>query len=391
MQAYDRELLENNALIAEADSLQHAGFISSEQNNFIDSKLPSLSTQSNQLIRAGMFILACVLFSSCCGVVALFSSGFIFEHYGWIMLVYSIFGIAATEFIVHKPQYFANGIDDAFVFCTQLVLIGWVGVSVGSEDFLMPVFVAMVIAGVFCCVRYVDSLAAFLACVGLVCATGDLFMQAGDAGRSLLPFGLMSLGAAIYYLSQWLRDNEDLGSYYFKSINVVKGFGLALFYLAGNYMVVREGRVLLLNTEIMPGSDIPLAWLFYAFTVLVPVGYIYFSLIRKDRIMLWAGIFSLSFSIFTIRYYHHIIPAEWALVIGGLVLLAITWFSIHKLKGRTSGLTYEADRLSSQGEILKAEYILVVQNFGAKPAAVDNTGLAFGGGDFGGGGAGDSL
>jgi hypothetical protein len=52
-----------------------------------------------------------------------------------------------------------------------------------------------------------------------------------------------------------------------------------------------------------------------------------FVFIQKDRFMLWIGIASICFSIYTIRFYHSV-PIEIALTIGGLVLFAFTFFAI---------------------------------------------------------------
>ena len=94
---------------------------------------------------------------------------------------------------------------------------------------------------------------------------------------------------------------------------------------------------MLLGNEILPGKDIPFAIFFYAFTFIVPVVYLVQALKTKDRIMLWISFLAIGFSIYTIRFYYSVLPIEVALTLGGLVLFAIAYFSIKKLKDKETG------------------------------------------------------
>ena len=62
MQAYHKDLLENEAMISNAKSLFIQKFISKEQLNEVTSKLVSLDTNPNLLVRFGFFLLGCFLF-----------------------------------------------------------------------------------------------------------------------------------------------------------------------------------------------------------------------------------------------------------------------------------------------------------------------------------------
>jgi hypothetical protein len=177
----------------------------------------------------------------------------------------------------------------------------------------------------------------------------------------------------------------NLGVYH-KAVPVLKGFSLLLFYLSGNYLVVRELAGVLLNTEIPVGTEIPLAPFFYAFTLAVPVLYIVYALRQKSRLLLWIGLLALAFSVFTIRYYHHFLPPAVALTLGGVLLFMVAYFAIKKLKDKTTGITFQPDR-SANGNLAMAETLITVAQFGQKAAVASDSNSGFGGGGFSGGGS----
>lgn len=382
MIAYNKQHLEETFLALEAESLTSSGFVAEEQKNLAEEKLLFYQMQNNVFLKSALFALGSILFIACCllfGVIFISGGDKMFKVFFFIC---AGFGVFVIEFAIREKKYFAYGIDDAFLFCTQLSLAIAVGILIDNEDYLFPLHLTITLAGIFCCVRYVDSLSALIACVGLATMIGDLLLEAGTIGQSLLPFVMMLLAFGIYKFSLGLK----VADYYSKSLKICYAFSLFLFYAAGNYLIVRQATEELLNQVIASGDDISLAWFFYAFTFIVPVMYIVGSLFKKDRWMLWMGVLSLAFSIYTIRYYYHVLPVEWALILGGSILFILAFFSIRKLTGKTTGLTFEPDKFgSSNQDALNMEILIVAEKFAVKPTEDINT--EFGGGKFGGGGA----
>jgi hypothetical protein len=113
-----------------------------------------------------------------------------------------------------------------------------------------------------------------------------------------------------------------------------------------------------------------------------------YSIIKKDRILLWTGLICAGFSIFTIRYYYFILPTEIALTIGGIILFFISYFTIKKIKNKTSGVTYQKDRFSDSSLINNAQIVSSTIQFGVKTESSTNSPMEYGDGDFSGGGAG---
>jgi hypothetical protein len=144
--------------------------------------------------------------------------------------------------------------------------------------------------------------------------------------------------------------------------------------------------------EKQAASGVPFAWFFYCFTFLLPWVYLWVALRRKDRVMLWVGMVLVILAVLTYKYYFSLAPPEVSLTVAGALLIAMAYLAIRWLKNPLAqiryGLTYEEDEEGSPSGLLNAEALFIAQTVGpAAPTQPDNT-LEFGGGDFGGGGAG---
>ena len=383
---YDKTELEHVFLVEEGRSLKNAGFIDSSQFNLIDKDLTVLKSQKNILIRIGFFLLGTFLYSSICSFLALISIDAINENYQFLIYLFAIIGFIGTEFLT-KQKYYGYGLDDAFILGAQLCLAIAVGISTDGNE--LAISFVLTITSLLSYLRYVHLSMALLFSLSASSTLIYLLFQLGNIGKTILPFAMMLFAVAIYFFSKLSLD-KITKPYYYKGIVIANSFALILFYLSGNYLVVRELSIALLGVEIPPNSDIPFAFFFYAFTFSIPVFYLVFSLLKKDRFMLWIGLTTFCFSIYTIRFYYAVLPIETALTIGGLLLFAFTYFSIKKIKNNTTGITFQPDRFS-QGNVFGTAEILMTSQMGLKPETTVDSPMEFGGGDFSGGGSGGSF
>ena len=167
-------------------------------------------------------------------------------------------------------------------------------------------------------------------------------------------------------------------------------FSLILGYLSVNYLVVRELSLALMGIEVAPNGDIPLAFLFYALTFAIPIGFLVFSLKQKSRPMLIIGILAFAFSVFSIKYYYSFIPVEIALILAGILLFGFAYICIVKLKHKESGVTFMRDRNTDANSLLYAQAIIVNSQINIGVSAPESE-MPFGGGGFSGGGAGETF
>lgn len=386
MIVFDKQLLENTFLLEEAQKLNDQHFIPKAQLQQINKELPVLKSNNNILLRIGFFILGTLLYSSLIGVIALFSVNAFDSHLSIMMLIYAALGILGSEFLAQQKDFFGYGLDDAFILGFQGFFCAALGIAFESP---MMAFIALGFVGFAACVRYVHTLSVLVSLIGITGAICYAVLELKLLHSSLLPFLLLILAIILYLIYTKAAKGQTL--YYYKNpILLLQGFSLLLGYFSMNYLVVRELSESLLDLVIAEGEDIPFAFLFYGFTFAIPLFYIVYSLHSKDRLMLIIGLLTFGFSIFTIRFYHHLLPVEAALILGGVILFAIAYFAIRKLKDKETGLTFKPARGSETDILSNLEALATISQIDVK-APESNSKMPFGGGGFSGGGAGESF
>lgn len=386
MIVFNKQLLENTFLLEEAKRLNNDGFVSKEQLGNIKMQLPILKSSNNILIRIGFYILGCFLFSSMIGVFALFTINFNSSHFGGMAFIYTLLGIVASEFLAKQQNQFGYGLDDAFILGFQGFFCATLGLTFESP---MAAFLALGFIGFVACVRYVHTLSILLSLIGITGAICYAVLELKVVNSAFLPFILLILAVLLYTV--YAKVSKDKKLYYYKNpILVLQGFSLLLGYFSMNYLVVRELSVALLGVTIAEGQDIPFAFLFYGFTFLIPISYIVSSLYSKDKLMLIIGFLTFGFSIYTIRFYYHILPIEVALLLGGTLLFVVAYLAIRKLKDKETGITFKPARGAETDILTNLEALVVATQVDLKPMESQSK-MPFGGGGFSGGGAGESF
>ena len=388
MIAHDKQLLQDLALLDEANSLQNAGFISKEQKDLIKKQLPDFKRHKNILVRLGFFLLGSFLYGSICGAISIVGMAGEQYYFQICCYIFAAVGFAAAEFLASQ-KFYGHGLDDAFILGSILNIGLAIGISTDGYELIIAVFMA--IAAFVMYRRYLHLPSLLVFCVAFAAVLFYGLFEFGPIGKTILPFVAMLFAAGFYFFTK--KTMERLTeSYYYNGLLLANSFCLILFYLSCNYLVVRELSIMLLGNEILPGTDIPFAYFFYAFTLIVPILYLIQALKTKDRIMLWISFLAIAFSIYTIRFYYSVLPIEVALTFGGLVLFAIAYFSIKNLKEKESGLTFKPDRINNSNNLLNAEALIVASAFGMKPQVKpESSPMEFGGGGFSGGGSDGSF
>ncbi|MDR7370445.1 hypothetical protein [Flavobacterium aquidurense] len=384
MIAHDKQLLDDLALLEEANSLKNAGFISKEQRDLIKKELSDFHTQKNILVRLGFFLLGSFLYGSICGAISLIGLAGDNVYFNICCYIFAGVGFAGAESLA-KQKYYQHGLDDAFILGAILNVGFAIGITTEGYELIIAIFMA--IAAFVMYIRYLHLPSLLVFCIASSAVLFYGLFEFGETGKAILPFVTMLFAAGFYFFTK--KAIQSLTeSYYYKGFLLANSFCLILFYLSCNYLVVRELSVMVLENEVLPGEDIPFAFFFYAFTALVPAVYLVQALKTKDRIMLWISFLAIGFSIYTIRFYYSVLPIEVALTLGGVVLFAIAYFSIKKLKDKETGLTFKPDRINTSNVFLNAEALIVASAFGMKPVAKpESSPMEFGGGGFSGGGS----
>lgn len=379
--------IQNHFLLEEMEKLEAQDFVSKQQLNELKVSTISTKTNSNFLIRIGFFLLGNFLISSVLGFVALFLSVLNDQNVIAICFLFAAIGsIVATELLYDK-NYFAYGFDDSFIL--SITLFFCVALGLFTESVIVVLFIFVLFSSC-CAIRYVHVPSMALSLIGLIGLIGYLVTEEKIIPSFYLPVMMFLISVGLFFLQRQLSQNTK----YFIYTNVfltIKIFSLILGYAASNYFVVRELSAVLLGLELAPNEEIPLATLFYIATFSIPVLYIFFGLKDKDRIFFWIGCLTFALGFATIRYYHAILPIEVAFILAGIILFAIVYVSIRKIRNNTSGITFNEDKNLNPMAFDVVKAILINANVNTTTITANESPMEFGGGGFSGGGGGGSF
>lgn len=389
--AYDPEWAFQTALRERAARWQRQQLLSAEQLTAIEAAYPISYYRPEWPLRVGLFFFALLGLAMAGGFSVLITE----ESPIAASLLHCTACFAVLELLIQKRRFYHAGADNALlyaglsgaVFLILYIFFEYISPQslayhLGFGNGFLPLLLVLALF-VAAALRYADALvvaAAFLTTLLLVALLG----MESPLGQALLPFMAMATAIVAIVIKRVLTHRiagTHLADYYASCLLMLKVLALAVFYLGGNYLVVREGNAELHHD--FQSTQIPFAPVFYALTAGIPVLYIVLGLRRADRPTLLVGLLALAFSIFTLRYYHSIMPPEIAAVVAGVVLTAAAGFLLRWLRPSRFGLTSEAD---DEPRHFNLENLIQAQTAHA-PTAPAGGGFGFGGGQSGGGGA----
>ena len=385
MQAYNKTELENYFLAEEAKKLYQKKFLSKEQLQNINAQLVQLKSNPNIFFRIGFFFLGSFLISTIISAFGLILFPLISEDFEFIFFFYAIVAYVGLEVLVNM-KFFRHGLDDAFVLTSQISFS--IGIGILTEA-ILPVLITMLVLGVFFAIRFINTISALMAFIGLVGIFFNLIVEHDVMPKFYLSFVGLILAILVYFFVVHLSKNQNFYPY-FKTFDTIRIASLLLGYLSMNYLVVRELSQSLMNLEITNKSDVPLAFVFYGLTFLIPLLYFFLGIKWKDKLVLYTGLVTLTFGFYSIRHYYYFFPIEYVMVISGILLFGLAYFIIQQLKNKTEGVTFQPDRDSDDSLLFNAQAVLSLANANT-PAPTQSNPMEFGGGGFSGGGAGEKF
>ena len=387
MKAYNPLWSESDFIQRTAQKWLKQGFLTKVQFTEIEKMYPVNYYDSNVFLKIGLFIFTILAAGFSIGIMSIFFVDIYNSNLNVVMVIQSLM-IGSVFFfllenLIKNRQLYHSGVDNALIymalgtFCTTIYFL-FEKSNPSTWLFLilfLPLFVATTI-------RYAESVVCTLTYFLIV---GIFVMIALESfwGKILLPFILMIVSTGMYFLVKKLSSRKDY-LYYETCLTIFKTLSLITFYLGGNYLIVREGNALINNLYLSTSPQVAFAPMFYFFTTIIPIAYLFFGFRYCDRLILILGLITLGFSIFTYRFYFSIIPIEIALTLGGILLITLSAGLIHYLKTAKHGFTYQPD---DDFEGFNLEAMLMSQIIQSKIPHQGDT-FKFGGGDSIGGGAG---
>ncbi len=394
MLAYKTELLDHTEILLHAKKWHKNKRISDLSYDAIKNKYTKHLYTPNFFIRIGLFIFTVISASAASGLLMLFTGMFDSgaTGIGIRFILNGMLGLFILEMLIKEKKLYKSGIDDALLYMGLGALIGGICIlfdqyhpDYGKELLYAYIALPFLIAAT---IRYSDML---MAVCTFGCALFILFFLLAKAGAIALygmPFFIMIISAVCYFLTTKFRQKENF-RFWDSSLMILEILSLLLFYVAGNYFTVRTLSEAAFHLELQENEDISLAFIFYAYTALIPLTYIFFGLKNKNRLLLQTGLILVAASVLTFKYYFSFGHHEITMTIGGVIMIAVAWFSTNYFKTPKFGITYLEDKEENALGNLDAEALIIAQTFSGPQHQENNPEL--GGGKFGGGGADSSF
>lgn len=380
--AYDTDELEKNAVQKQAALLCKSKIISTDQLAKIRSEFVCKLYTPSLLMRAVFFILS--LFGL---LTLMFPAFLIFQSNYRIGMLLIGFGLLIfTEAVLIRQYYhYKTGITEALIY-TGLIFIFYGLLGFDAPEPLILASAGFIFAA-FAAIRYLDLLAVILSIGFFSWLIFQILNNIGGYAQAIIPFVFMTLFGLMYWISKIVQKQLS-GIYLTRQFIVFQTLALILFYLAGNYFVVRELSVNMLNLKLQANQDIPFAILFYGLTALIPLFYFYRGVKNKSPLLIRTGLLTVALSVVTFKYYFSLGMPVVTVTIAGAILISIALFVINYLKQPRRGFTREK-LLHSDWNSPELFAAIAAQTLGEnqidQPADNDFDGGQ--GGEFGGGGA----
>nr|MBL7917838.1 hypothetical protein [Bacteroidia bacterium] len=397
MLAYDKTLLLNIAIVKKAKYWYANKLISNQQMVSILNDFKTEYYKPNLFVKIGLFLFCIFIVLATLGLITLvFSPFFQYSNSDIIPVVICVVMfagcIAAAELLIRAKSLYKTGITEALVYSAVCFLFSIFAFSFNDqneEQFFLNIFLIMLPVLLYGIARYADRVLtiAFVFCFFTVYFL--LLLKLGEIAKLIMPFALMALSAGLYFFTK-IEYKKSAMFYYKQCIKTAQFLSLIIFYVAGNYFVIRESSVEMFNLHLQPGENIPLAFLFYLFTALVPLVYLFYGLRIKDKLHIWTALLLIAVSALTFKYYFSLGHPEVSLTIAGLVLTFLAYLSIRYLKTDKHGITFKEEQDEDNFLKTNAEALAIAQGF-VSQQQVQQQQTQFGGGDFGGAGSGSKF
>jgi hypothetical protein len=335
----------------------------------------------NLFMRVGLFFLTIVS--------SLFSSGFLsllvssaMDSFGWPLFL----GIAhylALELLVRKNHHYRSGVDDALLWISSGLFTTAFIMATNADDNPLVLSLFIFLVSAVLSIRFSDSLMSLVWYCALLAVVFFGWQKIGPLGNATMPFVMMLVSGISYWLVRKNVDNA-LFRFYSNSMIVIQVAALISLYAAGNYFIVKELNDILNGTV---SKSIPFGWLFWVWTISIPLIYIFFGVKQKNTILLRTGLLLIAAAAATYKAYYKLMPIEYTLIICGALALLISYIITRLLNPPKNGFTTKQLKKDYIMEKLQLESLVISESFADAAIPVEE-GFEFGGGEFGGGGSG---
>ncbi len=381
MIAYNKIWLDNLAARDEVEDAFYVNAISKEETQQAESVFTVGFYSPNYFIRAGLFILAIIIGCFSLGLLSLLFLSAIEQSFGGLLVFFGLVSYAALEFFVQTKHHYRSGVDDALLLITGISIFS--GINLMADISTATNALIIFILATYFFLRFADMLMSAVAGVALLAVFFLNYIPLGSIAETTAPFLLMLVTVIIYFLIKRIRQRATV-RHYWQCCSILEIVMLICLYAVSNYYVVRETANSMFGAALNNAGNIPFGWLFWIFTICTPLIYIIWGIQKKDSILIRVGLLLIAAIVFTIRYYYTVMPVELVMLLGGIILIVISYALTKYLAQPKNGFTSAEVNNGRLKDKMNIEGLIIAESFGGGEAAGNPK---FGGGSFGGGGA----
>ncbi|MES2279696.1 MAG: hypothetical protein V4592_26925 [Bacteroidota bacterium] len=386
---YNKEWLHNMRVVDLVKNDLRQGNIAPQEFNAIRAAHPFYFYVPRLVIRVGLFILTLIILSLASGLLSIFGySAHIIESPAY-PIVLGATCYVALEHLVKNNRYYHSGVDNALLYYSACLFGGgfiWMIAKMHLTVAEAPICTAFIcLLCVYLTLRFADTLTSLAACISFFAFVYFTWAKTGAFGLATMSFVMMIAAGATFYLTNRLgKDIRNIN--YETAISYAKIISLITLYAAGNYFVVNRLNNMINNLD-DSHTGIPFGFIFWIWTMIVPLAYILLGIRKKSSMFLRLGMVLAAASMATFRNYYHLLPIEVMLTLAGMILLAASYTIIKYLKTPRNGITYAEPEERNDMDKLNIEGLIIGQATSHLPTAHNHPTERFGGGTGGGGGS----
>ncbi|MDO6758683.1 hypothetical protein Q4566_00605 [Tamlana sp. 2_MG-2023] len=381
--AYDIIALEKKKILSTSQSLYKSKLISEKQWDGIREAFNTNLYSPSVFMRVLLFILSYIGFST-----AAVPFGFIFmdlDNIGF-QILFTIVGILllflTEKVLIQNKHHYLSGVTEAGLFSGFSFIA--LGILFNEPENILVYPIVLFILSALASIRYLNRVTLLLSIAFLGWIIFQTLVDIGGYAKAVIPFAFM-LYFGLLFLGTLKLEKTFTNIIFNDFYSILKAVSLTCFYVAGNYFVVRELSIDLMGINLTEDEDIPFAYLFYAFTLLIPLGYIYWGIKKKRILFLRVGLMTTALSVMTFIYYFSTITPVVVVTISGALLIISALILLNYLKKPRHGFTRE-NMILNETHSKDLTAFIASQTLGGNSTPTEDESY-FGGGGFGGGGA----
>ena len=383
MIAYNKEWLDNLLIQHEVENAYNENFISKVEFAAAQRKYSTSFYSPNIFIRIGLFILTIIIGGFSLGLISLiFLSASNENGFGILIFIFGLVCYCGLELMVKQKHHYKSGVDDALMWTSGGCVIAGLNLVINISPAANALLIFIVSLSLL--LRFANALMAVIVILALLSFVFLVYIKLGVFAKATISFLLTIVAAAIYFFNRKLSGKIRY-RHYKNAFMLIEVTALICIFFAVNYFVVRETSIAMFNLVLKAGDSIPLGWLFWCFTFIIPSLYILRGLQKKDTVLLRVGLLLVAAIVFTVRYYHTLLPIEITMTMVGLVLIGIAYVVTQYVKEPKYGYTNAASADKHFLDKINIEALVIAETITTVQPIENNT--SFGGGSFGGGGA----